>query len=128
MVTRLSRGAQGLLGMTFIVFGANFVFHFLPMPPSTQAGGAMMGALFGTGYFLQFVKIVEIVGGVLVLTGRYTPLGILLLAPIVVQILLFHLFLAPGGMLMAIGLVALEAFLGFVHFDKFSHLFFPAAS
>ena len=87
-------GARTLLGLIFVVFGANYFLKFLevPPPPNDQAG-AFMGALFASG-FLGVVKVLEIAGGFLTLTGRFTPLGLLILGPIVVNIALYDLFLA----------------------------------
>jgi len=127
MEAKINLVARVILGMIFLVFSLNFFFPFLPQPPLEEAGMNMMVALMGTGYFMVLLKITELISSLLVLTGRYTPLGILLLAPIVVQIFCFHLFLAPSGILLAVVLVLLEGYLGYAHFGKFRHLFFPAA-
>jgi len=90
--------AGGLLGLIFIVFGLNFFLNFLPVPPAEEGSPPAMflGAMFTTG-FLAFVKILEIVGGVLVAWPKMRRLGLLLLGPIIVNILAFNVFLAPGG-------------------------------
>ena len=73
-----------------------------------------MGALGATGYFFPVLKIVETVSGALLLSGMFVPLALILLAPIIVQIFLFHSVLAPGGIGLPIVIVILEAYLGFV--------------
>ena len=90
--------AGGLLGLVFVVFGLNFFLKFLPVPspPADSAAAAFMGAMFTTG-FLTFVKVLEVVGGVLVAVPKTRRLGMLLLGPIVVVILAFNVFVAPGG-------------------------------
>lgn len=101
--------ARYLLGIVFVVFSLNFWFKFIPVPPpedGTQAA-AFMGAIFTSGY-LVVVKILELLGGVLLLVGRYVNLGLALLGPIVVNICLYHIFLVKGGYPMAI-LVAVLA-------------------
>lgn len=92
--------AAALLGLAFIVFGLNFFFNFIPMPADPSPADAphkmFMGAMFATGY-LKFVKILEIVGGLLVIIPQVRNLGLLVLGPIIVNILAFHLFLTKGA-------------------------------
>lgn len=88
--------AAALLGLLFIVFGLNHFLNFIPMgeqPPPDSPPGKFFGALFPTGY-LTFVKVLEIVGGLLVAIPLTRNLGLLVLGPIVVNILCFHIFLA----------------------------------
>ena len=112
-------GAHGFLGLIFTVFGFNGLLMaltgngFIPMPEMPEKAGALMGAMAATGYFLPVLKVVEITGGVLLLTRRFVPLALVLLAPVIVQIFLFHLFLEPSGLPLGVILVALEAYLGF---------------
>ncbi len=91
--------AAGLLGLIFIVFGLNFFLKFIPMPPGPPEGSPsalFMGALYPTGY-LTFVKVLEVLGGVLVAIPKTRALGLLVLAPIIVNILAFHVFLLGGA-------------------------------
>ncbi len=106
-------GARLLLGLIFFVFGLNGFLNFIPVPEMPEEANAFMGALVASGYLLTLVKILETVSGLLLLVGRFQPLALLLLAPIVVNIFLFHVFLAPGGLPMAVIIVVLEAYLGF---------------
>ena len=107
--------ARILLGGTFLVFGLNGFFHFLTMPAMPNAAISFMMALGQTGYFFPVLKITEVVSGILLLTGMYVPLALVLLAPIIVQITLFHVFLAPDGLLMAIAIVILEIVLAMIY-------------
>jgi putative oxidoreductase len=89
----------GLLGLLFLVFGLNFFLKFIPMPPGPPEGSPpalFMAALYPTGY-LAFVKCLEIAGGILVVIPKTRNLGLLLLGPIVVNILAFHVFLTGGA-------------------------------
>jgi len=88
----------GLLGLLFLVFGLNYFLNFIPMPPGPPEGSPpalFMGALVPTGY-LAFVKVLEILGGILVAIPRTRNLGLLVLGPIVVNILAFQIFLVGG--------------------------------
>jgi putative oxidoreductase len=115
-------GARVLLGLIFVVFGLHgfFQFSFIPAPEMNEAAGSFMGALVGTGYFMVAVKLVELVSGLMILTGRFLPLGLILLAPVSVSILLFHTFLDQAGLGMAIFLVAMQLFLAWSYRDSFS--------
>lgn len=89
--------AGGLLGLLFIVFGLNFFLKFIPIPaaPEGSPPALFMGALYTTGY-LAFVKVMEILGGILVAIPKTRNLGLLVLGPIIVNILCFHIFLTKG--------------------------------
>ena len=92
--------AGGLLGLLFLVFGLNFFLHFIPMPADPSPADAphklFMAALFPTGY-LAFVKVLEILGGVLVAIPKTRNIGLLVLGPVIVNILAFHVFLTKGA-------------------------------
>lgn len=109
--------AGGLLGLLFLVFGLNFFLNFIPMPndpsPADAPHKLFMAALAPTGY-LAFVKVMEILGGVLVAIPKTRNLGLLVLGPIIINILAFHAFLLKGAGLadpMILGICALAAFL-----------------
>ena len=98
-----------LLGLPFLVFGLNGFFEFLPQPePETPEAGAFIQALVASNYLMPLLKVTEIVCGILLVTGRLVPLALTVLAPILINIVGFHLALAPGSSAMALGLVALE--------------------
>jgi len=115
-------GARVLLGLVFVVYGLNGFFHFpfLPMPEMTEAAGSLIGALVATGYFMSVVALVEAVSGLMILIGWFLPLGLILLAPVSVNILLFHSFLDPNGLPVAIFIVILQLFLAWAYRDSFS--------
>jgi uncharacterized membrane protein YphA (DoxX/SURF4 family) len=113
-------GARIVLGLIFTVFGLNGFFHFLPLPELPEKAGAFMGALGATGYMFPLIKATEVVGGLMLLAGRFVPLGLTLLAPVVVNILLFHVVLAPSGMAMTLVIVVLEVFLAWAYRGSFT--------
>jgi hypothetical protein len=114
--------ARILLGSIFVVFGLNGFLHFLPQPPVPEAAGAFFGALAATGYMLPLVFGAQLVGGGLVLAGM-VPLGVAILAPVIVNIVFFHLFLAPAGMGPAAVVTVLALFLTWAHRDAYAALF-----
>ncbi|MEM9553231.1 MAG: DoxX family membrane protein [Acidobacteriota bacterium] len=101
--------ARILLGLAFLVFGLDFFFHVMPMPESmpTEEGMAFLEALMATGYLFQLVKAVEIIGGILLIAGFFVPLALLLLAPVVVNITLYHAVLDTNGLTISLVLLAL---------------------
>jgi len=115
--------ARILLGLIFTVFGLNGFLHFLPMPPMSGPPAEFFGALFHTGYMIRLIFADQVLGGVLLLIGLAVPFALLLLAPIVLNIFLFHLFLAPSGLPLASIVVILEVFLAWTYWELYLPLF-----
>jgi uncharacterized membrane protein YphA (DoxX/SURF4 family) len=108
-----------LVGLLFVVFGLNGFLHFIPMQPLPDKAGQLMGAFAAAGYLFPLIKTTEIVGGLALLTGRFVPLGLTVLAPVVVNVAAFHLALTPGRVGMSVFLVAAMAYLGWAYRDAF---------
>lgn len=113
-------GARLLLGLIFTVFGLNAFLHFLPMPPAPPRAMAFAGALFASGYFFPLLKITEIAAGLALLGNRFVPLALTVLAPIVVNIVAFHLFLAPAGIAIPAVVLVLELYLAWTYRAAFA--------
>ena len=103
--------ARYLLGAGFFVFGLNGFLHFLPMPPIPAAAGGFLGALAATGYMFPLIKGTEVVAGALLLGNRFVPLALAMLAPVLVNIVAFHTFLAPAGLALPLVLLTAELYL-----------------
>jgi uncharacterized membrane protein YphA (DoxX/SURF4 family) len=93
--------ARILLGLLFLVFGLNGFLHFIPMPPPTGLAAQYMGALY-VSHYLAVIFLVQVIGGALLLANRFVPLALILLGPVLVNILLFHSFMAPAGLPLAL--------------------------
>jgi uncharacterized membrane protein YphA (DoxX/SURF4 family) len=108
--------AAALLGLMFIAASVMVLFKLGPTPPAPPEGtppALFMAAFVPTGY-LTFVKVFELLGGLLVIIPRTRNLGLLVLGPIIVNILAFHIFVAGGEGLanpMLIGICVLALFL-----------------
>ena len=122
MKTKVIVAARILLGLIFVVFGLNGFLHFLPQPPMSGPPADFAGAMIATGYLFPLVKGTEVVGGALLLSGRLVPLSLTLLAPVIVNIVAFHLFLAPSGLPLPFVIVALEIFLARSYRSAFAPL------
>ena len=116
--------ARILLGLVFVFFGSNGFLHFIPMQPMSGHAGEFIGAMYATGY-LQVIAACQIIGGALLLVGRFVPLGLTLLGPIVVNIVLFHAFLERSGMLIALIVFVIWLFLLWRYREAFAGLTRP---
>jgi hypothetical protein len=114
--------ARILLGLMFVVFGLNLYLHFIPIEPHPGDAGVLLALMVQHGWF-KFFGIRYVVGGLLVLVGRYVPLGLVLLGPIIVNIVLFHVTLAPDGSAPGYIAAVLEIFLVYVYWPVFRGIF-----
>ena len=112
--------ARVLLGLIFAVFGVVGLFELGPQPEMGEEAGAFMGAVMDTGYLWPVIKVTEIVCGVLLILGIFVPLALVVLAPVVLNILLFHVFLAPEGVAIGIAAVVLGLYVAHQHRQSFS--------
>ena len=114
-----------LLGLVFFVFGLNGFLHFMPNPPPTPAAGEFFGALIKTGYMFTLVFGPQVLGGALLLLNIAVPFALVILAPVVVNIIGFHLYLSPVPMQLAIAFIvtAFELFLAWYYRAAFAPLF-----
>ncbi len=97
--------ARYLLGFMFTVFGLNGFLHFIPQPPPASPIAQQFFTVMVTSHFFVVVFLVQFIGGVLLLANRFVPLALVLLAPVLVNILNYHILMDPAGL--PAGLVAL---------------------
>jgi uncharacterized membrane protein YphA (DoxX/SURF4 family) len=115
--------ARLLLGLTFVVLGLNGFLNFLSMGPMPSGlAGQFLGALVLSHYF-WVVAALQIAGGVLLLVNRFVPLGLVLLGPVIVNIILYHVLLNPTGIALAIVVTILWLIVFYAHRQYFSGVF-----
>jgi putative oxidoreductase len=114
--------ARILLGLAFLVFGLNVYFSFIPQQPVPGDAGVMAGLMFQHHWF-HFYGVLYVVAGVLLIVGWFVPLALVLLGPIIVNILLFHLTLAPSGIGPGLVCALLEVFLIYAYWPAFRGIF-----
>ena len=120
--------ARLLLGLICVVFGLNGFLNFLSMGPMpTGLAGQFVGALILSHYFWA-VAALQIIAGVLLLVNRFVPLGLVLLGPVIVNILLYHVFLNPAGIGLAIVVAILWLIVFYGHRQYFSGIFVQLSS
>lgn len=114
--------ARLLLGALFLLFGSNIFLHFIPMPPPSGLMAQFEGALF-LSHFFYVVGFLQVVSGILLLANRFVPLGLTLLGPVIVNIFLAHLLMAPSGLPLAIAVALLWLVVAFSVRSAFAGLF-----
>ena len=93
--------ARYLAGVIFLVFGLNGFLNFIPFPPPGGIAAQFMGALY-LSHYLWVIFAFQLVAGLLLLVNRYVPLAVAMLAPVLVNILVFHALMAPSGLPLAL--------------------------
>src|ERR1043166_9478189 len=116
---------RSLLGLAFVVFGLSGFLQFIHAPPPAPGPAADFTKALMESHYFYGISILQIVGGTLLLLGRFVPLGLTLLGPVIVNILLFHIFLEPTGLPMAIVVSAVALFLLWAHRQAFAGLVKP---
>ena len=117
--------ARVLLGLVFVVFGSNAFLHFIPMPPPPPGlAGEYLHAFVASGY-IYAIGGLQVIGGLLLLIGRFVPLGLTILGAMIVNIWLFHILIAPEGFGPAILVTFLELFLVWRYRDAFAGIVRP---
>jgi len=109
--------ARILMGLIFLVMGLNGFLNFIPQPstPVPAKALAFLGALYSTGYMVGAASGIEVVAGVMLVANRWVPLALALIAPIIVNIMLLHLFLAPALIAPALVVFLLEIYLAWTY-------------
>ena len=112
-----------LLGVSLLIFGMNKFIAFIPIFDMAPAAANFMESLNSTGYVLYVVASLELLIGGLLLFKKWVPFALILLAPLVVNILLFHLFLDVSGMFVAVFMLTITGVLIYKYWKSYTSLF-----
>jgi len=123
MNSKLSLAFRLLLSLILLVFGANKFLNFIPAPPMEGPSADFMSALFKTGYMFPLIGFTEVVAGALLLLNKWVGLALIFTAIISVNIVAFHLVLAPAGIGLAAVVAILNILLIYGNWYKFKTLF-----
>lgn len=123
MNSKLTMVLRILMGLIFVAFGANKFGNFMPAPELNAEAGSLIGAIINSGYMWQAMGVIYIVAGLLLIINKAVPFALLLLAPMVVNIFLFHAVLDPAGLAGPSTLVLiLQIALMYAYWDRFKGL------
>ena len=118
---------RSLLGLVYFAFGLMFLLHLIPMPSKADMAKMPEAAIafqtFGGVYFMVFLKIIETVSGLLLLINKYTALVLVVIFPVTLNIFLFHAFLEPQGLPLAVPMLLINLFLGYAYRKYYAQLF-----
>lgn len=111
-----------LMGLMFLFASITFFFNLIPAPPMTGAVKTFNEGLAASVYLFPLLKVIEFLCGLAFVSGRYVALACVLIAPILVNILCFHLFLDRQGLPVVIPLFLGNIFLAYANWDKYKPL------
>ena len=114
--------ARYLAGVIFLVMGLNGFLNFIHFPPPAGIAGQFMGALY-VSHYLWVIFAFQVIAGALLLVNRFVPLAVAILAPVLVNILTFHVLMAPSGLPMALVVAVLWVLIFIEVRPTFSGLF-----
>jgi uncharacterized membrane protein YphA (DoxX/SURF4 family) len=123
MNAKLSMILRILLGLILVVFGANKFLDFMPHMEMPEAAGNFMGAMMATGYMFKLVGATEVVVGLLLIAKKAVPFALIVLAPVALNMVFFHLFLAPAGIVPAAVVTLLTIVLIYDNWNSYKSLF-----
>ena len=113
--------ARTLMGIVFLIMGLNGFLNFIPQPKTPMPAEAMefAGALMKSGYMMQLVSGTQLLCGILFLANRFVPLALAFIAPVIVNIIAFHVFLAPEMIAPGVVVAILGIYLAYVYRKAF---------
>jgi putative oxidoreductase len=120
---KLVRTVQIVLGLHLLFSVVSAYVQIFPVPEFSEAGGAFLGALFATGYILPLMQLVFVLSGLMFIFDKWSAFGVVLLAPITVNIILFHIFLDFSGFWIALVFTILNIYLLTIHWPRYKGMF-----
>ena len=124
MDSKATIAARLLLGLVFFGFGLNGLLQLFPLPPAQGAAAVFIDGLVASRYFFPLLFVTYLFTGAALLTGRFVPLALTILAPIIVNIAVMHFFVPSSGaeICLAVLVTVLEIFLAWSWRDAFRPL------
>ena len=111
-----------LMGLLFLFASISYLANLMPPPELSGNVKLFMDGMLATGYMMTLIKGTELVCGIAFVTGRFVPLAMLVITPVIVNIFLFHLFVETSGLPVGVALVLGNLFLAHAHWGTFKPL------
>lgn len=112
-----------MLGLLYVAASVLVLFNLAPQPELSGAPKEFMEGMNATGYMLKLIKITELVCGASLVSGYYVPLALVIIAPVSLNIFLYHAFVMSEGLPAAVFILLATAFLGFSYRERYAELF-----
>ncbi len=113
------------MGILFLFGSISYLLNLMPQPELTGNVKLLMDGMNATGYMMPLIKYTELACGLAFVTGYFVPLATVVIAPVIINILLFHAFVEPSGTPIAIFLVLANSFVAFANWEKYRPLLKP---
>ncbi len=117
-----------LLGFVFVLFGLNGFLNFIPQPPIPPGLMADFNRVMRESHYLVLPFAIQLLSGVLFLIGQYIPLALVLIGPVIVNILMFHVLLAPAGIAPGVVVAILWCVVAYANRDALAGIFWNQRS
>ena len=114
-----------LMGLLFLFASSAFFFKFVPQPELKGIAKAFMEGVGATRYFMPLMMGTQLVCGLAFLLGRFVPLATVVIFPVTLNILLYHAFVDPAGLPVAIALILGNLFLAYAYRKNYAPLLSP---
>lgn len=111
-----------LMGALLVFSSIAFFLKLMPQQPLDGNAKLFVEGLFASGYLMLVVKVVELLVGIALITNRFVPLALVVIFPITINIVLFHVFLAPDNLVMPLFLLFANLFLAVRYKDSYKHI------
>lgn len=112
-----------LMGLVFVVFGLNGFLHFIPQPPNPPGLMSDFFRVMMESHYLVLPFTIQLLCGILFLAGQYIPLALVLIGPVIVNILMFHVLLAPAGIAPGLVVAILWCVVAYANRDALAGIF-----
>jgi len=115
--------ARIVLSIILIVFGSNKFLHFMPMFQANIRAESFFNGMINSGYLFPALGILEMFVGLMLITKKSVPFALIVLTPISINIILFHIFLFPQGILPGLIVFVLNIYLVKKYWHRYESLF-----
>ena len=114
-----------LVGLMFLFASVVVLFKLMPQPEATGNAKVFMDGMAATGYLMTLVKVTELMCAIAFISGFFVPLSTVIIFPVTLNILMFHLFMSPEGLAVAIMLMIGNLFLAYYYRERYMPMLKP---